>query len=311
VCRSRKFEKDLTLHPSAQPRHAVVAVAWLPVCQQLPTILQREAGWSSVRRFCVISETAEAEVFASTTEVIKIVKGIRRQLIHDIYGKVRLLAQPHGGKFLAVPTKMHWSTRRKDGKADLLLKFARHSEVAIEEMKDVTTRRQLASEIATAVTMLHSQSIVHHDVRLSNVLKTSGGNFVLNDLGEARLLSAGKIPPVCTLSPSNHAPTVREDHSTEVDIWGLAYLFGELQSQEKYEDLTEMQSMLDSVAQRPGYDLGAGKAALEFIVSYTSVDQPLSRETVEQEWSDQYYQVAINSQLLCGLCKQFDPYATL
>ncbi|KAJ4305406.1 hypothetical protein N0V90_000937 [Kalmusia sp. IMI 367209] len=118
----------------------------------------------------------------------------------------------------------------------LVMEFLEHD---LKTLQEDMSEPFLASEVKTllkqltsALSFLHSNYILHRDLKTSNILLSNHGHLKIADFGMARY-----IPP-----PSAHltqlvvtlwyrAPELllgTETYSTEVDMWSLGCIFGEL-----------------------------------------------------------------------------------
>lgn len=280
-----QFEHALELNLD-EGRNILVATAW--ILQQLPILRKTSGNWQSCPSYKQIMTTSKGAVYVSSEGVVKVVTA-RQMNVGLVCSRLMALAKKQGSLPFVVPLQV--DTR----KGDLLIKMPRYQDLDAEKMKDPLAQKRAARDITLAVQLLHAQGIVHHDIQMQNVLETKEGSFLLNDFGEADILRNHVIPGRSDLNPLNHSPNVVREHSTDVDIWGLAYFFQELSS-----DFFELAGMLNAVALRSPYVQKEGEAALKFALRYLEFSS--FTFSSDSGFSDQYRQTGIEAGLLCAVC---------
>ena len=107
----------------------------------------------------------------------------------------------------------------------LLAKYARFSEAAI---------RNYTRQLLEGLSYLHSNEIIHRDLKSANLLITEGGCLKLSDFGCSRRFDSSVSAQSQSFkgSPYWMAPEVvsREGHSFPADIWSLGCLVIEMAS---------------------------------------------------------------------------------
>jgi len=103
--------------------------------------------------------------------------------------------------------------------------------------------------VIEAVAVMHSQMVVHRDLRWDNVvLNPPAKRFILIDFDDALMLGGGRRAPAVTeerLAPASHAPACfAGEHSFEVDVWSI----GRLMEQVALELEPRMQLLLGDLA---------------------------------------------------------------
>ncbi|KAF7700549.1 putative cell cycle serine/threonine-protein kinase CDC5 like protein [Cucumispora dikerogammari] len=93
--------------------------------------------------------------------------------------------------------------------------------------------KRLGKQIFEALIYMHSHSVVHRDIKLSNILMDSERNIKIGDFGLAALVSSGEKKTTICGTPNYIAPEVLTSgrkineeglstgHSFEVDIWSV------------------------------------------------------------------------------------------
>jgi len=122
----------------------------------------------------------------------------------------------------------------------LVMEFVEHD---LKNLQEDMSERFLASEVKTllkqlvgAVEFLHANHIMHRDLKTSNILLSNRGVLKLADFGMARYIPPRDAPLtqlVVTLwyrAPELLLGTTM--YGTEVDMWSIGCIFGELLSKE-------------------------------------------------------------------------------
>lgn len=96
--------------------------------------------------------------------------------------------------------------------------------------------KTLLSQVITGLDFLHSQWIMHRDLKSSNLLMNNRGEIKIADFGMARYY--GDPPPKLTqlvVTLWYRSPELllgAETYGTEVDMWSIGCIFGELLTKE-------------------------------------------------------------------------------
>jgi tRNA A-37 threonylcarbamoyl transferase component Bud32 len=301
ILQNGSFERDLSLTPFGSHIDFFAAVAWM--CQHLPEMRRLKRTWGCPRwRQTVCNDTTE--VWVGPDSVLKILKGPRRWEIALLYEalkarEVEFRVSNAGEHFpLSVPTEV----RRNDD--DVVLRFPLGEVLQNVELSELE-KCQLADDVAHGLLILHQMNIVHHDVKLDNVLRNSR-RYVLNDLGEGRRFvmvqaQPTDIPGLPLLVNTSHAPRVAEHHLTEVDVWGLAYICEQLQRAANEMSVIAMRELLFEVAGRPGYNLDTGISALNCVREFAAL------QCAEGKCDGRIEVAAVNACLLCAVCHKYNP----
>ena len=82
---------------------------------------------------------------------------------------------------------------------------------------------KLAFELCSAVSYLHSKSIIHRDLKTNNVFLTYDHTVKLGDLGEAKAFSTDTLEPTKAGTPLYMSPELvqRQPYCSKVDTWAL------------------------------------------------------------------------------------------
>ena len=118
----------------------------------------------------------------------------------------------------------------------LVMEFVEHDLKTLqEEMSEpflASEVKTLLMQITSAVEYLHSNWILHRDLKSSNLLMNNRGQIKVADFGMAR--SFGDPPPKMTrlvVTLWYRAPELllgTETYGREIDIWSIGCIFGEL-----------------------------------------------------------------------------------
>jgi NIMA (never in mitosis gene a)-related kinase len=86
------------------------------------------------------------------------------------------------------------------------------------------------AQVSAGLSYLHSQRILHRDVKPRNVFLMKDGSAKLGDFGIARVLAAGSMAHTWTGTPTYLAPEVwnGETYGSKADIWSLGCLLYEM-----------------------------------------------------------------------------------
>lgn len=118
----------------------------------------------------------------------------------------------------------------------LVMEFLEHD---LKTLQEDMSEPFLASEVKTllrqltsAVGFLHDSSIMHRDLKTSNILLNNRGQLKLADFGMARYIPPADAPLTqLVVTLWYRAPELllgTPSYSTEVDMWSLGCIFGEL-----------------------------------------------------------------------------------
>jgi cell division cycle 2-like protein len=122
----------------------------------------------------------------------------------------------------------------------LVMEFVEHD---LKTLQEDMTERFMASEVKTllkqlvsAVGFLHDNHIMHRDLKTSNILLSNRGNLKLADFGMARYIPPANAPLTqLVVTLWYRAPELllgETRYGTEVDMWSIGCIFGELLSKE-------------------------------------------------------------------------------
>ena len=118
----------------------------------------------------------------------------------------------------------------------LVMDFLEHDLKTLqEEMQEpflASETKTLLLQLASAVDYLHSNWILHRDLKTSNLLMNNRGQVMIADFGMARYY--GDPPPKMTqlvVTLWYRAPELllgAEKYGPEIDMWSIGCIFGEL-----------------------------------------------------------------------------------
>lgn len=135
--------------------------------------------------------------------------------LHDAWlARKRFLASIEGSQNFFVPVLEIYTDDK-----DAIVHFARCDEV------EMTLANVLMAVYHTmeALEVLHANGCVHNDIRWPNVMfSRAASRYVLIDFDMSAMLEEDNlVPPIYNLSREDHAPSIRERHGPEVDVWGV------------------------------------------------------------------------------------------
>lgn len=118
----------------------------------------------------------------------------------------------------------------------LVMEFLEHD---LKTLQEDMPEPFLASEVKTllrqltsAMSFLHANSILHRDLKTSNILLSNRGHLKIADFGMARYIPPPHAPLTqLVVTLWYRAPELllgTENYSTEIDMWSLGCIFGEL-----------------------------------------------------------------------------------
>jgi len=122
----------------------------------------------------------------------------------------------------------------------LVLEFAEHDlKCLMEDMREpflASETKTLLRQLTSAVAYLHDNAIMHRDLKTSNILLTNRGQLKLADFGMARHIPPPDAPLTqLVVTLWYRAPELllgAKTYGTEVDMWSVGCVFGELLSKE-------------------------------------------------------------------------------
>ena len=107
------------------------------------------------------------------------------------------------------------------------------------------------SQLLKTLQILESKNVVHHDIKLENVLLDEKGNVALSDfeMSAARSDITGKYPPCVVGTPLYMAPEILcgEDYDTSANLWSLGILAFEMVSCTNPWDIDVMNTSPDRI----------------------------------------------------------------
>ena len=122
----------------------------------------------------------------------------------------------------------------------LVMDFLEHDlKTLLDDMREPflpSETKTLLSQVITGLNFLHSQWIMHRDLKSSNLLMNNRGEIKIADFGMARYY--GDPPPKLTqlvVTLWYRSPELllgAETYGTEVDMWSIGCIFGELLTKE-------------------------------------------------------------------------------
>jgi serine/threonine protein kinase len=112
------------------------------------------------------------------------------------------------------------------GDLDSLINRHRAHNTRMEER----TIMSIFSQVSAGLTYLHSQRILHRDIKPMNIFLMKDGSAKLGDFGIARVLAAGSMAHTWTGTPTYLAPEVwnGETYGPKADVWSLGCLLYEM-----------------------------------------------------------------------------------
>jgi cell division cycle 2-like protein len=118
----------------------------------------------------------------------------------------------------------------------LVMEFLEHDLKTLQEdMPDpflASETKTLLRQLTSALSFLHTNSIMHRDLKTSNILLSNRGHLKIADFGMSRYIPPPSAPLTqLVVTLWYRAPELllgTENYSTEIDIWSLGCIFGEL-----------------------------------------------------------------------------------
>jgi cell division cycle 2-like protein len=118
----------------------------------------------------------------------------------------------------------------------LVMEFVEHDlKTLMEDMSEpflASETKTLLSQLVSAVGYLHSNHIIHRDIKTSNILLSHRGTLKLADFGMARYVPPRNAPLTqLVVTLWYRAPELllgAERYGTEVDLWSIGCVMGEL-----------------------------------------------------------------------------------
>lgn len=118
----------------------------------------------------------------------------------------------------------------------IVMDFIEHDlKILSEDMQEPFLQSEvktLMMQLVSATALMHSQWIVHRDLKTSNLLMNNRGQIKVADFGLARYLGE-PTPPLTQLVVTlwYRSPELllgAKEYGTEVDMWSIGCIFGEL-----------------------------------------------------------------------------------
>lgn len=122
----------------------------------------------------------------------------------------------------------------------IVMDFIEHDlKILSEDMQEPFLQSEVKTlmlQLVSATALMHSQWIVHRDLKTSNLLMNNRGQIKVADFGLARYLGE-PTPPLTQLVVTlwYRSPELllgAKEYGTEVDMWSIGCIFGELLSKE-------------------------------------------------------------------------------
>jgi len=95
---------------------------------------------------------------------------------------------------------------------------------------DINQIRNFTQQLLTAVSVLHSHSIFHRDIKPQNILVTNNGILKLTDFGLAREYHEHKVFTTVVVTMWYRAPEIllSSPYCTSADMWSVGCILGEM-----------------------------------------------------------------------------------
>ena len=117
-----------------------------------------------------------------------------------------------------------------------------------------------AMQLTDALSYMHSQCVLHRDIKTGNIFLTENGDVKVGDFGTSRLLNAASLAITVVGTPYNIAPETLQagggvGYRSEADCWSLGTVLFELVTLRKAfeaREITELLTLVTSgTASRP------------------------------------------------------------
>ena len=155
-----------------------------------------------------------------------------------------------------------------------------------------TETRFYAAEIAVALSYLHSEDILHRDLKAENVLIAASGHIKLTDFGCAKRLKQGEKTFSLVGTPHYLAPEIiqRSGHTFAADWWALGILLYELLlGVSPFEAATPYELYTKIISKQPSFPKDLDCAALD-LVSGLLRKSPVDRYGEKEVFGHPFFQ---------------------
>eukprot|EP00755_Sulcionema_specki_P014258 Sspe_Gene.56212::Locus_30927_Transcript_1_1_Confidence_1.000_Length_3618::g.56212::m.56212 len=262
-------------------------------------------GRGSFGRVCKVREKATGDIYAC--KVLQKAALVKEKQVQNIRREKSLLLN------LSHPyiVKLHAAFQTR-GRLFLLFDFLSGGELFFhmtstgESQLSEQRARFYIAEVALAVSYLHSQNILHRDLKAENLVLDDKGHVVLTDFGFAKTVSPGMVNTTkCGTVPYMAPEIIRprpEGYSYEVDWWALGvvlflmltgyYPFWASASNGSPDTHTTMQQILNreiSLATFPTTKTPLSEDAIQFCCGLLRKDPRERVSTIEQCMSHPWF----------------------
>jgi len=140
-------------------------------------------------------------------------------------------------------------------------------------------------QVLLGINYLHTQNIIHRDIKAANLLIDSSGNIKLGDFGTAKLVDSTQKAMTAIGTPFWMAPEIIDlaSCSVKADIWSVGCTVVELLTGQppyfKYPTITALYKICEE--EHPPIPGGISKELEDFLLKGCFVKDPLKRASAE------------------------------
>jgi NIMA (never in mitosis gene a)-related kinase 1/4/5 len=165
-------------------------------------------------------------------------KSMCQKQIEDALNEVRLLASLQHNHIIKFLEAFPAGKNKYNMRLYIIMEYARGGDLANEIKKYKINKLTIPEhriwkyihQISDALDFLHSNNILHRDIKAANCFLTSEGNIKIGDMNISKIVKNGQFARTCIGTPYYMSPEVwrHKLYNSKCDVWSCGCLFYEL-----------------------------------------------------------------------------------